>query len=211
MSDACPRGPGPLRRLGDRAASLLARLDASLGLAPGTHEHGGATVEFVLLVPAFLMVFISSFEASILLTRQVMLERSVDLAVREIRLDTSNTVSRGSLRSQICEHARILPDCQMNLVVELTLVDTDTWDVPDADAPCVNRLTSIVPPAEFARNRTGKLVLLRACYSVVPALPLSTLPMEAMFGTRTLGSYLLHDEDGTIRIVTANAFVVEAN
>ena len=184
----------------------LARLDGMGGREGADREAGGATVEFVLLVPAFLMVFISSFEASLMLTRQVMLERAVDVVVRAIRLDTGSTVSQNQVRNRVCERAAILPDCRENMLIELTLIDRVSYDTPDANAPCVDQLTSIVPQADFAGGRQGQMVLIRACYSVEPSLPLSVLAAN-----RTLGSYLRSEADGTFRIVTASAFVVEQN
>lgn len=198
----------PSRRAG-RVFARLAR--KALGFLTGPFrgpegERGGATVEFVLLVPAFLMVFISSFEASLMLTRQVMMERAVDIVVRDIRLDTGSTVTQNQVRNSVCDRATILPDCRSNMLIELTLIDQTTYATPTTDSPCVNQLTSIVPQSSFAGGRTGQLVLVRACYSVRPSLPLAVLA-----GNRTLGSYLINDVDGTFRIVTANAFVVEQN
>ncbi|WP_179379219.1 TadE/TadG family type IV pilus assembly protein [Jannaschia marina] len=190
-------------RLSDR---LLAPLDRLARVPLAAREAGGASVEFVLLVPAFLMVFISSFEASLMLTRQVMLERAMDIAVRDIRLDTGSTVTQNQVRNAVCDRARILPDCRENMLIELTLITRTSYATPDADAPCVNQLTSIVPRSIFAGGRAGQMVLARACYSVRPSLPLAVLA-----GNRTLGSYLIDDTDGTFRIVTATAFVVEQN
>ena len=203
-----------LRRSGNRLARVLARLsgaligrfDAAIGLPPERRERGGATVEFVLLLPAFLMVFISSFDASILLTRQVMLERAVDLVVREIRLDTSSTLTQRQLTAKVCNRARILPDCSQNLLIEMTDIAPPLYATPTFDTPCVNQLTSIVPPSGFTTNRVGRMIMLRACYSVQPVLPLAVLSVN-----RTLASNLINNDDGTVRMVTSTAFVVEQN
>ena len=182
-----------------RAASgaLLGRLDRALRLDDS--ERGAATVEFVILLPVFLAVFISSFEASLLLTRQVMLERGVDIAVRDVRLDSNSTVTQNQLRTAVCDRARILPDCQDNLLVELTEISRVTWDVPSTQQPCVNRETSVTPAADYATNRAGKLILMRACFAVSPFMP----------GVG-LGTELVSDVDGTsLRMVASTAFVVE--
>ncbi|WP_339641142.1 TadE family protein [Jannaschia helgolandensis] len=194
------------RAWGNLSRAVVGRFDNAACPSQCDAERGAASVEFVLLLPAFLMVFISSFEASIMLTRQVMLERAVDIVVRDIRLDTGSTVTQGQVRAKVCNRAKILPDCSENLVIEMTEIDQITYSTPDTDAPCVNQLTSIVPPSRFAANRTGRMILLRACYSVLP-----TLPLSVMAGNRTLGSHLVNDEDGSFRMVTSNAFVVESN
>lgn len=152
------------------------------------------------------MVFLSSFDAYILLTRQVMLERAVDIVVRDIRLEKPKTQTQRQLTSRICERGRILPDCRQNLLVEMTEIEAPLYAMLETEAPCVNQLTSIVPPANLTANRTGKMILLRACYSVEPALPLAVLTVN-----RTLPSNLVNNEDGTIRMVTSTAFVVEQN
>lgn len=194
-----------LRRAWSRLSeALVGRLDTLVGLSGPARERGGASVEFVLLFPAFLMVFISSFEASLMLTRQVMLERALDLVVRDIRLDILSSKTQNQIRNSVCDRAQILPDCRANLLIELSEVDTTTYALPDSDAPCVNQLTSASPTSSFASDRAGRLLLLRACYSVDPSLPLAV-----MADNRTLGSYLVNDEDGTFRIVSANIFVVE--
>jgi len=51
-------------------------------------EDGNATIEFAILFPAFIMIFLSAFESGLLMTRQVLLDRAVDLTVRDIRLRT---------------------------------------------------------------------------------------------------------------------------
>ncbi len=205
---------GPRRRA--TAASGVARLWASLAgavaaprdppppAARGDGEHGGASVEFVILLPLFLMVFISSFEASVYLVRQVLMERALDIAVREVRLDTGETVSQGEVRFTVCERARILPNCMDNMTIEMTVVSTDTYELPADDAPCTDEIDTVAPPADFAAERVGRLVLIRACYAVRPILSNSSFAM-----TRTLASTLVSDHDGAIRMTTATAFVVE--
>ncbi|SFI86567.1 TadE/TadG family type IV pilus assembly protein [Jannaschia pohangensis] len=193
-------------------AAILGRLDAALGLPRAAREAGGLTVEFVILLPAFLMVFISSFEASIFLTRQIMIERAVDIAVREIRLDSNSTVTQGQLRRKICQHVRVVSNCELDLLVELTEISPTNYAVPTSDTPCVNRLTSVVPPPDYVENRAGRMIMLRACYSAEPQLPFTTMTTNTLYRTNTLGSYLVADnEDGSIRTVTSTIFVVESN
>ncbi|CUH40750.1 Flp pilus assembly protein TadG [Jannaschia seosinensis] len=179
------------------------RLVARFGRGEG--ERGGATVEFVIILPIFLLVFVSSFEMSIFLTRQVMLERAIDLAVREIRLDRT-TVTRRSLRRAICDRARILPDCDLNLVVEMTIIDEATYAVAGSSAPCVNREESIVPETDFPGHRTGKMVFLRACYVVEPAIPIT------IAGIQSLGTHMVERRaTNDIQMVSSSLFVVESD
>lgn len=196
-----------VRSVRHRTGAAGARLDRALRIPREDAERGAATVEFVLLLPAFLMVFISSFDASILLVRQVMLERAVDIVMREVRLDISSTQTQRQLTRKICDRAQILPDCRENMLIEMTEVTAPLYETPAIDAPCVNQLTSIVPTSNFvSANRSGRMIILRACYSVQPVLPLAILSIN-----RTLASNLINNDDGTVRMVTSTAFVVESN
>lgn len=204
MNGVRPAAAGIARLWSSLTARAMRPLDTALPVTPANREDGAATVEFVILLPLFLMVFISSFESSLLLTRQVMLERAVDLTARDIRLDRGSAVSQSFVRSTICDRARILPDCDEHMLVELTTISQTDYALPDTDAPCVNRESSVVPEPNFASHRSGKMILLRACYSVRPMLADTTFAMA-----HTLASNLVNDEDGAIRMVTATSFVVE--
>ncbi|MEM7488847.1 MAG: TadE family protein [Pseudomonadota bacterium] len=183
------------------AAGAMDRLDAAMGLARDRREDGGATVEFVIVLPVFLLIFFTSFEASMLLTRQTMLERGIDLAVREIRLDTKSTVSAAQMKETVCNRARILPDCEEddNLLIELRVVENvAAFTRPPNDYPCGRLNTTITPPAPFQGERASKMVIVRACYAVEPFLP------GAPFSAR-----LVDDVDGAYRMVAGAFFVVE--
>jgi Flp pilus assembly protein TadG len=176
----------------------IARAARRLLGGPGIRsEIGGASVEFVILLPVFLALFLSSFEASMLLMRQVMLERGVDLAVREVRLG-SNPVTQADLGRAICARARVLPECEANLLVEMRVIDQTAWNIPATPEPCIRAATAIQPLAAFDGTSANQLVLLRACFRVKPFVP--GVPLSA----RTVS-----DEDGMLRIVASTAFVVE--
>ena len=51
-------------------------------------KDGVASVEFVILVPVFLLAMIDAVEASVMMVRSTLLARGLDLAVRELRLGT---------------------------------------------------------------------------------------------------------------------------
>jgi Flp pilus assembly protein TadG len=70
-----------MTRLARRAARRLRRLLA--------REDGTATVEFVVLFPVFMLVLVNAVEASVVMSRVAMLDRALDLAVRELRIGTA--------------------------------------------------------------------------------------------------------------------------
>lgn len=177
---------------------LMDRLDAVFRLPDDRREAGASSVEFVIIFPFFFFIFLLAFEASVLLIRQVMLERGLDLAVREIRLDSASAVGIGQLTEGICDRAAILPDCLERMVVELRVIDPTNWAVPSVAAPCTTLTRSVVPPTRFDVNRASEMVIVRACYAVDPVFP-----------GAPLGARLVDDRDGALRMVAASVFVVE--
>ena len=166
-----------------------------------TDETGAATVEFVVVFPIFLLVFLSCFEASLLLTRQLMLERAIDVVMRDVRLSTGVVYPHWQLRRDVCERATILPDCDRNLVLEITQVDRTTYDMPSVLSPCVDRATSVQAYSTdtlITQGNQNDLMLVRACFVVDPVFPGAGLGLELVRG----------QDDGT-RMVAASAFVQE--
>jgi hypothetical protein len=169
------------------------------GLARLACERGAATVEFVIVFPVFILVFLASFEASLVLTRQVMLERGVDMAAREIRLGGPETVDPAAMAARVCDEAMILPDCYANMIIELQEVSMTTWALPSTAQPCVDRGAGITPTPAWVANPTDRLVVMRACFATDPFMP-----------TSGLGSQLVSSIDGaSVRMVAATTFMVE--
>jgi hypothetical protein len=50
-------------------------------------EDGNVTIEIVVLFPVFFMILVSVIEIGMLMTRNTMLGRGLDVAVRDLRLD----------------------------------------------------------------------------------------------------------------------------
>lgn len=164
-------------------------------------EDGNAVVEFAILFPIFLSVFLSSFEMGILMIRQVSLERAVDTAVRKLRLGQIPDPTQEKLRNMICSQASILPDCQDTLLIELRPVSTVTWQPLSSDTTCKNRNISInlTPPEDFFNaGGSSEMVLVRVCAVFQPIFP-----------TTKMGMSLKRDELGGYAIVASSAFVNE--
>ncbi|MEM7641970.1 MAG: TadE/TadG family type IV pilus assembly protein [Pseudomonadota bacterium] len=209
FSDASHGRSGLVQRIGQALCRLGTAARAGDRIR---REDGSASVQFVLVFPFFFFIFLLSFEASMLLMRQVMLERGLDLAVREIRMDSKSTASAGDMRETICNRARILPDCVENLVVELRVVDPENWVRPSTNHPCSSLVKTVVPglppqsviasrietSADWDGNRQDQFVIVRACYAVDPVMP-----------GAPLGARLVDDLDGAYRMVASSVFVVE--
>jgi hypothetical protein len=172
-------------------------------LAPwARRQDGAATVEFVLLFPIFILLFISTIEASIMMMRQIMLERALEEATRPIRLGGSGSYQQDILVRDICDNVTILmPDCRESLVVELIPVNMNAFDLHDRTQRCISREQSTRPFANDHRFTTpsSAIMVMRACYAADLLMP-----------TSGLGNVMVADQDNrTMRIVAATAFRIE--
>ncbi len=162
-------------------------------------DDGALAIEFMLLVPLFLTVFISSIETSILLTRQVMLERGLDMAVRGLRLNTGVAVDAEDIEDKICENAFFIGDCRSALRLELRPVDDDDWELLGREATCVDRTAVVQPAVEFRPGNENEMMLVRACAIYDPLFPTTGLGLR------------MPKVDGAYRLVAKSIFVHEPN
>lgn len=140
-------------------------------------ESGIVTVEFVLIFPIFFAFFLMTYELGIISLRNVMLERGVDVVVREVRIGKLDKPSDETLRKRICAAAGIIPDCENQLHVELVLQDprADTWTALRGEVLCINRDEDSRPANQNQHGDKNELVLLRACARIDPVLPISRI------------------------------------
>ncbi len=161
-------------------------------------EDGNATVEFVIVVPVFLLLFVSIFELGMATIRLTMLEHALDVTMREIRLSTGQTFTKEDIRDNICEKAAVLKECDQSLLVEMRVVDTGSWLMPDGLATCIDRNETAEPVVTFSNGQQNDLMFIRACFVVDPLYP--------TFG---LGAILETDPSGRMQLVARSAFAQE--
>ncbi len=165
--------------------SIAARFRrAAGGLA--RDEGGTATIEFVLFFPVFMTIFMSTFECGLFMTRQVMLERAVDMSIRDLRMGLWVNPTADDLKTAICDIATIIPDCQDVVMLELRPVSTATWTPLDPNITCVERDEVIQPLVEWTNGVENEMMLVRACAVFDPVFPLTAmglqLPVDASGG-----------------------------
>ncbi len=182
--------PSPARRL----RAVLRRL-----MRFARAERGSATIEFVVVVPVIFTIFMSSFEVGLIMTRQAMLDRAVDMTVRAVRLSASaSKITHTQLRNRICDYAGILPDCRKALKVELTRISTSVWNLPKPKADCIDRTTTVNPVTRFVTARASDIIFLRACYVADPLFPLTglatALPKDASGGYHLISTAIFATE-----------------
>jgi len=161
-------------------------------------DEGNATIEFVILFPLIMFIFFSSFEVSIYLTRAVLLDRALDLNVRLLRLGSLEPATSEELKARVCEDALIFADCPNAIMIELTEVSTETWNLPAGNMVCVDRDEDIQPVVEFDFGGLNDLMLVRACTVLDP-----------FFGTTPYVMELPVDDTGGYIVAAASTFVNE--
>lgn len=167
----------------------------------GGSESGVATVEFVVVFPFWVALFLSAYEVAIMNIRAVMLERATDIAVREIRLSGGSVIEHDDVRDLVCDYSILIEDCEDIAKIELARVDRDTWAVDlEEDADCQDRLDEIKPPKNFQNGTENDLMLIRVCATV-----------DAVFPNFGVGRTIPKDEQGGYRLITHSIFVNEPN
>lgn len=161
-------------------------------------EDGTASVEFVLVVPTVITIFVASVEAGFYMTKHVMLERGLDLVMRDLRLGNLGSFDHDDLRTLICQATPILTDCENTLKVELRPISTISFDMPEAPATCIDRGDETEADAEFSPGSSNEIMIVRACAIQDP-----------MFPSTGIGLQLRADAQGGYQMVTASVFVNE--
>lgn len=141
--------------------------------------RGTATIEFVLLLPLVLLIFFASFESSMFMIRNVMLERSVFDVSRDLRLGTVGNITHRQLKERLCENGILVgseENCRASMRIWMQPVNTATFDMPTAPSACVDRTEPIdvnfAPPSgEFVLGNDNELMLLQICLKADPFFP----------------------------------------
>jgi hypothetical protein len=161
-------------------------------------EAGTATIPFVIFVPFYITLVMSSLEMGMMMIRHVMLERAVDLSVRNLRLGVWVPPTHEELKRTICNHAGVIPDCMNTVVIELRPVSKETWQPLSSGPTCVDRANPIQPLTEFNGGTGDDMMLIRACAKFDPMFPMTGL-----------GFHMPKDNTGAYALVSSTAFVNE--
>ena len=152
------------------------------------NEDGYSTVEFLIVATTFLTGFFWVFETGLIMTKQMMLERAVDIVVRDLRLASSPAYTHDYIKEKICDEALVLKECSDNLLLELVEVDLDVGF--DRTATCIDRANEVTPVTSWEPGQRSEVVYMRACVLVDPMMPQEV----ALFsGTTDTGIPLIAD------------------
>lgn len=133
-------------------------------------RSGVAAIEFAIVGPIFFAMVFAVLEMGWMMSKIMMLERSVDLAVREMRIGRPGGFTHDYVKERICTTAIILSGCSENLLVELTPTPLGA-ELPGGNAKCMDRGGSSTPVVTFDPGKRSELVFLRACYVTDPLTP----------------------------------------
>jgi Flp pilus assembly protein TadG len=180
-----------IRRLG----KILSRLKRD--------ESGSPTVEFVLVFPVYISLLLISVELSFITMRHALLERGLDIAVREIRLSTLRTPDYQTIKRMVCDNALFIDNCNTNLRLEMKRTNIRSYTEMGTPVLCENAAS---PTSQddldnnFANNGLpNELMQIRACYRYSPMVPQGILA----------NALTVDPVSGQASIVSTSAFVQE--
>lgn len=166
-------------------------------------ESGTASLEFVLVFPVFFGFFLMTYESGLVSARHVMLERGVDIAVRDVRIGAVITPDRAWFRERICEVALIIGDCENQLEIELLRRDPMAWSNLPGEVKCVNRGDLTEDNSSIDEVANNQLMFIRACVRIDPYMPTTGLGLVIVEDNNSTSS------GGSLALVSTAAFVVE--
>jgi hypothetical protein len=161
-------------------------------------EDGTAAVEFAMSVPILIAIFMASFESGYLMIRSIMLEQSLDMTMRELRLGHYPLPTAALLKTEICTRSVILKDCEDNISIEMRRINTTTWALPTDRIGCVDREEEISPAVIYEQGQQNDVMLVRVC-----------VVQDAMFPTSGIGLGLPKDAMGGYGLTATSAFAIE--
>ena len=170
-------------------------------------ETGTASIELLYVLVPTMLLFMGSFESSLFMIRHVMLERSVDIVVRDIRLGNLDGLTHAELKEMICDTSALVQSvdtCVESMWIWMQPIDTANFDMLAPPHACVDRSEPfnplLVPTGdEFAFGADNEIMLMRIC-----------LKEEPMFPTSALGASMIRDEtDGSYALIATTVFVNE--
>lgn len=167
-------------------------------------EDGMASIEIIFMLPAFFILFLSAYEGGMVSTRQVMLERGVDLTVRDVRIGKILKPKHVELKQRICDYAAIIPDCLNNLQLEMVNMDVRNWGTQlNGPIKCIDRALTVQPAAQFTNGGNNQLMVLQVCSLFDPVAATSG------WGQYTLSGQLPKKSGKAYALVASSAFVME--
>ncbi len=161
-------------------------------------EDGSATIEFAITFPAVVTILLSGLELGFVTLQHSMLERAMDMTVREIRLGTGRAPQHDEIKDMICDRAGFIKNCASSLRLEMIQVDPRNWQAIPAQPDCTDKSEEVTPVRSFQNGQENELMILRACAKIDPVFP-----------TTGLGKNMVKDGYGQYALTSTTVFVQE--
>ena len=163
-------------------------------------EDGYATAEVVLLFPAILWPFMMAMESSFIQIRQAMVERAMDVVVRELRLGDPALTDPEALKVRLCEEVLVIPKCRRDIMLEMGAVQVGSFNFEPGRIDCVDRREELNPVTQYQQGAVNEMMVLRFCILHDPILP-----------AVGLGKLLPQQPGGGFPLIASTFFVNEPN
>ena len=156
------------------------------------------TLEFAVMFPLLLMALAFGVEFTTHANRQFQVDRALDIATREIRLNTSAQFTHDEIKNTICDNSGGLDECDTKLRLEMIAVNPRNFVSLPPMPDCTDTPQPVNPVRGWSLGQQHELMMLRACYKFKP-----------VFGAFGLGALLGTDGEGYGKMVAISAFVQE--
>lgn len=161
-------------------------------------DSGAATIEFALLFPIVIYIFMLSFELGLWNIRDLMLRQAVNHVVRDVRLSTGDPPSYEEMKTAICARSLFESGCLGALRIEMRALPLDQWDDISEPTACVDREEKVDPLKHFKPGQQNELMIVRVCRLYDPLLP-----------GAGLGRRLSENSEGEYGVRVVTGFVTE--
>ncbi|PYF09651.1 hypothetical protein C8J30_10721 [Rhodobacter viridis] len=162
-------------------------------------EEGAVTIPAVMWLPLFIMIMVASVDMSVLIIKQTLFDRGVDLSTRILRLGIEPLPSHDVLKRSICKNIAFISNCMDRLAVEVFPIDTTTWTSTNSSGlVCTDSSSAVALSPQILRGGTNQLMMLRAC-----------LKIDTMMRADPFAMALRRDAGGQVALVSITAFVNE--
>ena len=139
-------------------------------------DGGNMTIEFVFCIPLVFGIFLTTAEMGIYTVRQMFLDRGLDMAVRNVRLNTGVDFTHDSLKTMVCGFSGFLENCEAELSLSMNPIIIRNYSGPSGQpSDCTNTNTEIAPLRNFVHGGEHELMLVVACYKFRPIFPTTGL------------------------------------
>lgn len=139
-------------------------------------DRAAATAEFVIGFPLVFLMFIVTLETCFLMMRATMLQRGLEMAIRDVRLGNIKNPLMSVMEQAVCDRIQIVPNCTSSLTLEFTLVNQASFQMPAPTQPCTVRSAADAQARSASIYSTGAandLLVVRACLVVNAISPIS--------------------------------------